>query len=169
MSEWLIERVSAQTPAALEEARSLFAEYHEWLGEVVCSQRLAEEIATLPGPYAPPAGRLLLARAREGAPAAGIVGVRPFEGLACEMKRLYVAPHSRGSGLGRVLAEEAIAAARDLGYTEVRLTTLPATMRPALALYESLGFAVTGPFTDHSHVHEDVPMLYMRLSLVSGR
>ena len=164
MAEWRIEQVTAETPAALEDARALFAEYHEWLGEVVCSKRLAEEIATLPGPYAPDAGRLLLARDVD-ARAAGVVGVRPFEGATCEMKRLYVRPHARGAGLGRLLAREAIGAARDLGYAEVLLTTLPETMETALELYRLLGFSETAPFADHAHVEDGVAMLYMRLAI----
>jgi putative acetyltransferase len=164
MSEWLIEQVTVETEAALKDARALFAEYHGWLGEVVCSKRLAEEIATLPGPYVPAAGRLLLARDADARPA-GVVGVRPFEGATCEMKRLYVRPFARGAGLGRLLASEAIGAAQDLGYTEVLLTTLPDTMGPALELYRSLGFSQTAPFADHSHVEDGVAMLFMRLSI----
>lgn len=164
MGEWRIELVTSEAPSAVETARALFTEYHEWLGEVVCSVRLAEEIADLPGPYAPPTGRLLLARDARGE-AAGVVGIRPLEGSSCEMKRLYVRPFARGEGLGRFLACEAIATGRELGYTEVRLTTLPDTMAPALELYRSLGFSETEPFMDHSHVGEEVAMLFMRLPL----
>lgn len=163
-AEWRIEVVTAQTPSRVEEARALFVEYHEWLGEVVCSQRLAEEIASLPAPYDPPRGRLLLARDSEDAPA-GVVGVRFFEPLIAEMKRLYVRPAARGTGLGRLLAEEAIAASRDLGYSELRLTTLPGTMETALAIYRSLGFVDAEAFTDHSHVANGVNIAFMRLPL----
>ena len=162
--EWLIDRVTEETPDLLEVVREIFVEYHGWLGEVVCSQRLAEEIAGLPGPYAPPSGRLLLARAADGQ-AAGVVGIRPFEPRICEMKRLYVRPEARGSGVGRRLAEEAISAARDLGYEEIRLTTLPGSMDPALAMYRRMGFVDTEPFTDHSHVEQGVDIAFMRLSL----
>ncbi len=171
MDDWRIERVTDATPLLIEAARELFVEYHEWLGEVVCSARLAEEIASLPGPYTPPAGRLLLAFDTDGA-VAGVVGVRPLEDArprACEIKRLYVRPTSRGGGLGRLLAEQAIQVARDLGYEEAMLTTLPSTMETALALYRSLGFTETEPFVDHSHVDEGIEMLYMRLSLRDSR
>ena len=166
-----IERVTDETPELLEAVRELFVEYHEWLGEVVCSARLAEEIVSLPGPYAPPGGRLLLAVGSDGV-AAGVVGVRPLDAArpgACEIKRLYVRPASRGGGLGRVLAETAIEAARDLGYAEAMMTTLPQTMPTALALYRALGFEETEPFIDHSHVDEDVEMLYLRRSLEDGQ
>ncbi|GAB4288017.1 MAG: hypothetical protein Kow0067_13490 [Coriobacteriia bacterium] len=156
--------LTAETPADLEAVRELFVEYHEWLGAVVCSRRLAEEIASLPGPYAAPEGRLLLAKSGAG-DVAGVVGVRPHHADACEMKRLYVRPAARGHGLGRALAEEAIEVARDLGYRRVLLTTLPDTMRGALALYVRLGFRQTDAFMDHSHVSEDVDMFYMVLDL----
>ncbi len=156
--------LTAETSADFEAVRELFAEYHEWLGEVVCSRRLAEEIASLPGPYAAPEGRLLLARNGAG-DAVGVVGIRPHHADACEMKRLYVRPAARGGGLGRMLAEKAIEAARELGYRRVLLTTLPDTMRGALAMYERLGFRPTDAFLDHSHVSEDVQMLYMVLDL----
>ena len=164
MSEWRIQHVTDETPDLIEAVRELFREYHTWLGEVVCSVRLAEEIESLPGPYSPPEGRLLLAITPAEEPA-GVVGVRPFDGTQCEIKRLYVRPGFRGSGLGRRLAEEAIASAAQLGYAEALLTTLPGTMAPALALYRRLGFAETDPFMDLSHVEEGAEMLYMRRPL----
>ncbi len=159
---------TAETPADFEAVRELFAEYHAWLGEVVCSRRLAEEIASLPGPYAAPEGRLLLARSDSG-DVVGVIGVRPHHAYACEMKRLYVRPSSRGGGLGRMLAEKAIEAARELGYGRVLLTTLPDMMRDALRLYERLGFRPTDAFLDHSYVSEDVGMFYMVHDLDGSR
>ena len=159
-----IRTVTEGSPELVAQVRELFVEYHEWLGEVVCSYRLAEEIASLPGVYAPPEGRLLLAISAQCGPV-GVIGVRPFQPGICEMKRLYVRPASRGLGLGRLLVHQALDAAKELGYQEVRLTTLPETMDLALALYREFGFEETEPFTDHSHVDEDVPMLYMRRRL----
>jgi putative acetyltransferase len=148
----------------VEAVRELFTEYYAWLGEVVCSQRLSEEIASLPGPYAAPKGRLLLARdASERA--VGVIGVRPHHADVCEMKRLYVRPEARDRGLGRRLAQEAIAAAREMGYSLVLLTTLPDSMQVALGMYERLGFRPTAPFLDHSHFAADVAMAFLELPL----
>lgn len=165
MNEWAIHPVECDDALRIEKARRLFRDYHGWLGEVVCSERLAAEIADLPGPYAPPAGRLLLAE-DAAAVALGVVGIRSHEVEgACEMKRLYVTPEARGAGIGRGLAEDAIRAADDIGYVSVLLTTLPDSMDGALALYRDLGFVETDPFYDHSHVHDGVTMMFMRLQL----
>jgi len=164
MSEWRIEQVADDDEAALGEVRDLFAEYHEWLGAVVCSARLAEEIANLPGPYASPSGRLWLARSDSGEPV-GCIGVRRHEGRRAEIKRLYVRPEARATGLGSALISEAIDAARQLRYEEALITTLPDMMPVAAAMYERLGFTETEPFFDHSHVGEDVPMTYLSLEL----
>jgi len=87
VSEWRIETVADDDFETLELVRELFAEYHEWLGAVVCSARLAEEIADLPGPYASPDGRLWIARDESGRPV-GCIGVRRHEGRRAEIKRL---------------------------------------------------------------------------------
>jgi carbonic anhydrase len=159
--EWSIERVADDDALAIEQVRELFAEYHEWLGAVVCSARLAEEVASLPGPYAAPSGRLFLAHDAE----LGCIGVRQHEGERCEIKRLYVRESARGTGLGRALIEAAIEVARDLGYAEALVSTLPEMMPVAAAMYERLGFEETTPFFDHSHVGEGYGMAYLRLEL----
>jgi ribosomal protein S18 acetylase RimI-like enzyme len=125
-------------PADIAAARELFQEYAAALAIDLCFQGFAEELAQLPGSYAPPRGRLLLAWANDVA--AGCVALRPITDSVCEMKRLYVRPAFRGQGLGKQLAEQVITEAKQIGYSTMRLDTLP-QMTAATRLYESLGFA----------------------------
>ena len=118
----------------------LFQEYAVGVGLNFCFQGFTEELATLPGKYAPPDGRLLLGECN-GQPAA-CVAMRKISDGVCEMKRLYVRPAYRGRGIGRDLAEAMIVSASESGYRAMKLDTL-ASMKPAVALYESLGFRRT--------------------------
>jgi len=148
----------ASTAADLERVRRLFAEYQRWLGIDLCFQGFEAELRGLPGAYAPPRGCLLLAR--EGGEAAGVVGMRPLAGTACEMKRLWVRPPWRGLGLGRRLAAAAVDAGRRAGYAAMRLDTL-ARLEEGLALYSSMGFIEIPAYRDNPC--GDV--IYLELSL----
>jgi GNAT superfamily N-acetyltransferase len=124
-------------------ARALIREYAASLGVSLEFQDFSRELAGLPGEYAPPSGRLLVARI-DGEDA-GCVALRRLDEGACEMKRLYVRPAHQGRGLGRRLAEALIDEARQAGYTVMKLDTL-APMRAAMTLYEALGFRDTPPY-----------------------
>jgi GNAT superfamily N-acetyltransferase len=164
---------SATTPGDIALARALFSEYARWLNVDLCFQGFDRELATLPGAYAPPRGRLLLA----GAPgeAFGCIALRPIEvagaGTAAayasrpgfdvgEVKRLFVQPPQRRGGWGRRLAEALIADARAIGYVELKLDTLD-WMADARALYARLGFRECAAYYDNP-----LPgVVYMALAL----
>ena len=99
-----------ESPAQIEQARELFLEYAQSLGFSLCFQSFDQELASLPGDYAPPDGRLLVAKYRDQL--AGCVALHLLTPGICEMKRLYLRPQFRGSGLGRALAETVIASCR---------------------------------------------------------
>ncbi|HRF13493.1 MAG TPA: GNAT family N-acetyltransferase, partial [Candidatus Accumulibacter phosphatis] len=132
--------LSANDTTAIEHVRQFFRNYAAWLGVDLCFQNFEAEMASLPGAYAQPDGRLFYAE-RDGRPA-GCVGIRPFSAGLCELKRLYVEPSQRSFGIGRVLTMAAIKAAKEIGYRKLLLDTLPA-MRVAVKLYRELGFKET--------------------------
>ena len=139
----MITIVEALTDRQLELIGELFREYESQLGVDLCFQDFQEELAELPGKYAPPRGRLLLAL--DGDVPAGCVALRPITDDICEMKRLFVRQQYRGRGLGRALATEIIGQARTIGYHRMRLDTLR-SLREAMRLYESLGFEESRPY-----------------------
>ncbi len=140
--------VRASAPDQLQTVRALFQEYAESMGIDLSFQRFEQELADLPGQYAPPSGCILLALVNDEP--AGCVALRPQSSDgACEMKRLYVRPEHRRSGLGRTLAERIIQEARKLGYDRMRLDTIPSIMDRAVSLYRALGFETIGPYCDN--------------------
>jgi putative acetyltransferase len=155
------EIIRAHSADHIEHARELFKEYEAWLEVDLCFQNFERELAELPGKYAPPDGRLLLAV--ENGEVAGCVALRKFGKGICEIKRLFLRPQFRGKGLGRQLAERIIAEAKQIGYERMRLDTLPPKMNDAIALYRSLGFKEIEPYYNNP-----VPgAKFMELDLVS--
>lgn len=151
----------------LDEIKELFREYVSMLGVDLGFQGYEEELAGLPGKYAPPGGRLYLALC--GGRPAGCVALRQFAtdirndgyaGACCEMKRLFVRPAFRGCGAGWALAETAVAGARDAGYRRILLDTL-SVLEQSHGIYRRLGFRETGPY-----YRNPLPgVLYFRLDL----
>jgi putative acetyltransferase len=138
--------VEAGSGDELEEARTIFQEYADSLGSDPCLQNFAEELATLPGGYARPEGRLLLAVVEDQV--AGCAALRSLDLETGEMKRVYVRPAFRGLGLGRLLAESILHESRVAGYRRVRLDTLR-SMVGAQRLYRELGFREIEPYGDN--------------------
>jgi len=160
MTDRPVDLIVAADAAEYRAARKLFEEYAAQLGVDLCFQNFAAELERLPEMYGTPSGRLILARDVSGY--LGCVGVRSLhrDPSACEMKRLYVRPAARGSGLGRRLALAAVAAGRELAYSRMVLDTLQ-RMTEALGLYGSLGFHETRPY--YANPNEDVRYLELAL------
>ncbi len=153
--------VPAVSEEQIGQVRRLFQEYWDSFGFTPCFQNFGQEVAELPGKYAPPGGRLGLALAEggEGGPA-GCVALRPIDAARCEAKRLYVRPEVRGYGLGAALLGWVIAEARAAGYRELLGDTMP-VMEQALAMYDRFGFERIGPYGT-----EATPgAIYLRLKL----
>lgn len=149
----------AESQSQIAQARELFLEYAQSLGFSLCFQSFDAELAGLPGDYAPPQGRLLLAQYEDLI--AGCVALHKLEPGICEMKRLYLRPQFRGKGLGRALADQIIAEARQIGYERIRLDTVEPVMKDAVAMYRRIGFQEIAPY----RVNPIAGALYMELRL----
>jgi putative acetyltransferase len=137
-------QVTDMEMSELSDVCALLRAYAESLPISLDFQHFEDELASLPGDYAPPAGALLVARSDDAI--VGCVALRPLEEGVCEMKRLFVSPSQRGTGLGRRLVDAIVGRARKLGYERMRLDTTP-SMRAAQALYDQLGFRDIAPYT----------------------
>jgi len=139
-----LQALQAESTQQIATVRELFLEYAQSLGFSLCFQGFDRELAALPGEYAPPTGRLLLAM-QDGTPA-GCVALHKLDAAHCEMKRLYVRPQFRGRGLGVHLAKRIIADARHIGYKYLRLDTVGPVRRTAVAMYRQFGFHEIAPY-----------------------
>jgi GNAT superfamily N-acetyltransferase len=136
----------------------MFADYQTELGIDLCFQGFAEELDTLPGPYAEPAGRLFLYTDDSGP--AGVGALKPLKDGSVELKRIYLVPVARGKGYGRAISEHLLAEARSMSYGLAKLDTL-ARLTTAVALYRSLGFTETTAY----NVNPEPDILYFELNL----
>jgi len=136
--------VPAESAQQLDAVRKLLLEYWDNRKLEMYVFNFDQELAGLPGAYAPPDGRLFLAE-WENEPA-GCVALRKLEPDICEMKRLYLRPKFRGKGIGKILAEFIIRQAREMGYKMMRLDTIQSNMQEAVALYRGLGFNEIAPY-----------------------
>ena len=135
------------TEEQINTVRQLFEEYAAGIGISLCFQNFDQELATLPGKYAPPTGRLMLAYLNDEL--AGCIALRAVDANRCEMKRLFVRPAFRGTGLGRILVEALTKEARTIGYRSMLLDTLPGRMDSAIALYKKIGFEEIAPYYEN--------------------
>jgi putative acetyltransferase len=139
----MLELVQPDSPQLWEVARRLVQEYAASLNFDLCFQGFAGELEALASEYGPPGGHFVLAN--WSGESVGCGGLRPLEGSACEMKRLYVVPTHRGLGIGQAVAEALIVRARQTGYTMMFLDTLP-SMVAAQHVYQALGFTPAGAY-----------------------
>ncbi len=140
----MLQIAQVESPNDIADIREMLVEYTRWSFTLVedginppTFHGIEEELASLPGIYAPPKGCLLLAR-WEGMPA-GCVALKGHERGTCELKRLYVRNEFRGKDLGRILVELLLAKARELNYRRIELDS-HFSMTHAHAIYRAAGF-----------------------------
>lgn len=156
----MLELKIAQTTEEIKLIKELFLEYAAWLDFPLCFQGFDEELATLPGKYALPSGRLYLAYWNRKL--AGCIGLRKINGDTCEMKRLYVKPDFRGFGIGKMLVKKIIEEAKREKYARMRLDTIREKMEKAVKIYEDYGFIEIEAYYNNPEPHT----LYMELDLM---
>jgi GNAT superfamily N-acetyltransferase len=139
--------IQAASQEQIDQARAMFREYETWMDKALCFRDFEKELTELPGVYAPEDGRLLLGFFEDKL--AGCVALRRLDENTCEMRRLFLRLEFHGKGLGRELAQKIIDEARSIGYTKMRLNTLPGKMDKALALYRSFGFREIPTYTNY--------------------
>lgn len=154
------EIILAITSAEIEAARALFLEYQKWLNVSLCFQDFETELATLPGKYALPVGRLYLIK--HGDDFIGCIALRKIADGICEMKRLYIKPEHQGHGLGKRLVDLIIKDAKEIGYKAMRLDTIKEKMPNAVDIYEKHGFKKIEKYYDNPNPHT----LFMELKLL---
>jgi ribosomal protein S18 acetylase RimI-like enzyme len=164
MPGWTITTVDATDPATVSEVRGVLLAYHDELTMQFSANMLTGELETLPVPYVPPDGALLIARDDSGR-AVGCVAVKGLSESECEVKRLYVLTESRGSGLGRALVRAAMDQARGMGYREMLLIAVLHTTAAAQRIYRALGFEETPQFRETPLGYDPAGFLFMRRSL----
>ena len=145
----MTEITEALNEQQITDARGLFRDYEAWLGMSLCFQSFEEEVATLPGRYARPGGRLYVAYIE--AEPVGCIALREIAPGTCEMKRLYLREAARGKGIGVRLIDQVIADAKKIGYERMRLDTYPPKMGKAVSLYEAHGFYEIPAYYDNPH------------------
>lgn len=155
----IVNIVQAESDEQIDDARTIFREYEAWIDLDLCFQGFEAELASLPGKYAMPDGRLLLSYVDDRL--AGCIAMRKLDDGICEMKRLFVRDDFRGMKIGISLIERLITDAREIGYAKMRLDTFPPKMGKAVSLYEIHGFTEIPPY--YENPHGDVLFLELKL------
>jgi GNAT superfamily N-acetyltransferase len=155
----MYEIIAVNNDELIAETKLLFREYEKWLNVSLCFQGFEEEVATLPGKYTPPDGRLYIVKSNETY--LGCIGLRKIEEGICEMKRLYLKSEVRGKGIGNALIAKIIQDAKIIGYKKMRLDTIKEKMPKAVEIYTKYGFVEIKPYYHNPNPHT----LFMELDL----
>lgn len=164
MTQWDITTIDCTDAHAVSDVRSVLHAYHDELVATFPANTLTGEIESLPAPYLPPAGALLVARNGDGRPV-GCVGLKRFTEHECEITRLYVLAEARRSGLGRALVRAAMDQARAMGYREMLLIAVTRTTETAQRIYRELGFEDSPPYRETPLGYDLKHFSFMRCTL----